>query len=99
MRESISEFCSLVYAWSASGPFGTEEEQLLLREIDKLSHLIPLQLNPSAKLDLEIQRLIKAVPKLTEEAQQQELFIALEDLVEVEAVEKPHICGWRRRTA
>jgi hypothetical protein len=62
---------------------GSEDELALLKEIDKLRHLIRLQLNPDpeAHLDREIEKLIIKVPSLTHELKQDELKESLDELI------------------
>ena len=84
LRTNISEFCGLTYTWCASNIEGTEEKNEILKKIDVLRHHIRLQLNPdpSATLDREIEKLIAEVPYLTHQTQQDELKIAINNLIE-----------------
>jgi hypothetical protein len=81
LRDNISTFCGLTYTWSMSGLEGKPEAAEFLKQIDKLRHLIRLQLNPDGKLDAEIESLIERIPDLTHETQAADLKTALNDLV------------------
>jgi hypothetical protein len=83
LRESISSFCGLTYTWSVSRLEGKPNEAEVLKEIDKLRHLIRLQLNPDGTYDRAIEALIARIPTLTHETQAKELEKALSELVEV----------------
>ena len=64
LRINISEFCGLSYTWQASKLEGTAEGLIAIKQIDKLRHLIRLQLNPDGTHDKEIERLIAQIPNL-----------------------------------
>lgn len=83
LRNNVSTFCGLTYTWRASGLEGQPGEADVLKQIDKLRHLIRLQLNPDGDHDKEIERLIGRIPELTDESKTDELKRALNDLVEV----------------
>jgi septation ring formation regulator EzrA len=59
------------------------EASELLKQLDKLRHLIRLQLNPGGTHDQAIEALIARIPDLTHETQTEELKSALNDLVQV----------------
>ena len=67
---------------------GTEEENEIIEEIDKLRHYIRLQLNPDPEAELErkIEDLISRIPKLTHKTKVQELKDALNELIEVSQI-------------
>lgn len=81
LRDNISQFCGLTYTWSFSGLEGTERGREIVEEIDKLRHLIRLQLNPDGELDKTIARLITEIPNLTHETQAEQLKGRLNELV------------------
>lgn len=81
LRENISQFCGLTYTWSVSKLEDTEREKKIIEEIDKLRHLIRLQLNPDGELDKQIEELIAKIPDLTHETQTKQLKAELNKLV------------------
>lgn len=83
LRDNISTFCGLTHTWSASRLKGTPEGDEYLQQIDKLRHLIRLQLNPNEKDSQAIEVLIAQIPDLTYETQIAELRAALNELVVV----------------
>lgn len=83
LRDNISTFCGLTYTWSISRLEGKPEAADFLKQIDKLRHLIRLQLNPDGKHDQTIEALIARIPNLTHETQTEELKTALNELVEI----------------
>ena len=83
LRKNISVFCGLSYTWRASRLEGKPGEQDVLKEIDKLRHLIRLQVNPEGTHDKEIERLIALIPELTHESHTDEFKKELNKLVEV----------------
>ena len=83
LRENISTFCGLTHTWQSSKLEGKPEEHGVLLQIDKLRHLIRLQLNPDGAYDKRIEDLIARVPQLTDQANEAELKKALNELVEV----------------
>ena len=83
LRENISTFCGLTHTWRFSGLEGKPEELNTLLQIDKLRHLIRLQLNPDGVHDKSIEALVTRIPELTHTTQETELKEALNQLVEV----------------
>lgn len=83
LRQNISTFCGLTYTWSISKLEGKPGEVEIHKEVDKLRHLIRLQLNPEGILDRKIEELIARIPTLTHEIHEQKLKEALNELVEV----------------
>jgi len=83
LRENISTFCGLTHTWRFSGLEGKPEEHETLLQIDKLRHLIRLQLNPDGVHDKSIEALVARIPQLTHMTQEPELKEALNELVEV----------------
>jgi hypothetical protein len=83
LRENISVFCGLTYTWSASRMEGQPEEPEILKQIDKLRHLIRLQLNPYDSRDKQIEELVGKIPELTHETKIDQLKITLNELVVV----------------
>lgn len=58
LRLSISTFCGLAHYWRFSTVRGSDDQRQKIEEIDKLRHLIALQLNPNDDVDREIQTLV-----------------------------------------
>ena len=81
LRENISQFCGFTYTWSVSKLEDTERGKKIVEEIDKLRHLIRLQLNPDGELDKKIEELIAKIPDLTHETQTKQLKAELNKLV------------------
>lgn len=81
LRENISQFCGLTYTWSVSKLEDTDRGEKIVEEIDKLRHLIRLQLNPDGELDKKIEELIAKIPDLTHETQTEQLTAELNNLV------------------
>lgn len=81
LRKNISQFCGLTYTWSISKLEGTERGNEFIEKIDKLRHVIRLQLNPNGTLDKKIEELIAKIPNLTHELQTEELKVELNNLV------------------
>jgi hypothetical protein len=65
LRQSISTFCGLAHYWRFSAIKGSEDERKKIEEIDKLRHLIVLQLNPRGPVDKEIQKLVGEVVSMS----------------------------------
>lgn len=80
IRQDIAAFSGLTHTWCQSGLEGTAEEVTVLKELDRLRHLIRLRLNPDGTLDRQITALIKRIPELTHESQRPALLSALEEL-------------------
>jgi hypothetical protein len=81
LRQDIGSLCGLTHTWFYSSLEGTQKEHDVLKEIDRLRHVIPLRLNQNAPLDRNIQKLITDLPKLTHETKQQQLDAALSELI------------------
>jgi hypothetical protein len=81
LRENISTFCGLTYTWQASNLEGKPESLDFEKQVDRMRHLIRLQLNPAGTHDREIERLLAAIPQLTDKTKVNELHSALNDLV------------------
>lgn len=80
LRQDISTFSGLTYHWCFTDVAGKPEESEMLKEIDRLRHVIRLRLNPSEEPDKTIEQLIGQIPRLTGSDQQQQLVEALEEL-------------------
>lgn len=78
LRQDIGAFCGIVYHWSHSEMEGKPEEGEMIREFDRLRHVIRLRLNPLGELDQTIESLIKEIPHYTDPRQQNKLADALE---------------------
>ncbi len=84
LRQNISTFCGLTYNWCYSNLRNKPEEREVLKQIDKLRHLIRLQLNPDpeSKLERKIEDLIKTIPELTDTSKRYELKDSLNELIQ-----------------
>jgi hypothetical protein len=80
LRQDISAFAGLTHTWCNSELEGKPEETEVLKELDRLRHVIRLRLNPGGEHDKKITALIKLIPTLTHISKRDELHIALEDL-------------------
>ena len=65
LRESISTFCGTAHYWRFTTQEGSEEQRRKIEEIDKLRHLIVLQLNPHGPIDSEIEGLVGKVVSMS----------------------------------
>jgi hypothetical protein len=83
LRQNISSFCGLTYNWCCSNLQNKPEESEVLKEIDKLRHLIRLQLNPDpeSKLERKIEDLIETIPELTDKSKRIQLKDSLNELI------------------
>lgn len=80
MRQDVATFVGLTHTWAMSGMVGKDAEPAMLKEIDRLRHVIRLRLNPDDSTDVEIASLIKEISDLTHEFQHEELLATLEKL-------------------
>jgi len=80
LRQDISSFSGLTYHWCFTDVEGKPHESEMLKEIDRLRHVIRLRLNPAGEHDKTIERLISEIPKLTDPSNQPRLVAALEEL-------------------
>ncbi len=80
LRQDISDFCGLTYTWCFSQMEGKPGGYDLLKEVDRLRHVIRLRLNPDGVHDRKIESLIADIPGLTHASKQNELKVALENL-------------------
>ena len=78
LRQDIGAFCGIAYHWSHSEMAGKPGEGEMLKELDRLRHVIRLRLNPLGKHDQAIEALINEIPHYTDPSRQQELVDALE---------------------
>lgn len=83
LRQDIGAFCGLTYHWSHTDLEGKPSEGDLLKEVDRLRHVIRLRLNPKGEHDRAIEALIEEIPRYTDPSRQEELTAALERLVRV----------------
>ena len=65
LRQSISTFCGLAHYWRFSTTKGSDDQKSKIEEIDKLRHLIVLQLNPHGTIDKEIQTLVGEIVSMS----------------------------------
>jgi hypothetical protein len=65
VRESVSTFCGVAHFWRFSTIRGSAEEKQKLEEIDKLRHLIVLQLNPTGAMDNQIEKLVGEIVSMS----------------------------------
>jgi hypothetical protein len=80
LRQDVSSFSGLTHTWCYSELEGKPEEKEILKEIDRLRHVIRLRLNPDGTHDRKIAQLIRKIPELTHISKRAELTEALEDL-------------------
>jgi len=80
LRQDVSSFSGLTRTWCFSDLEGKPHEHDILKEIDRLRHVIRLRLNPDGAHDRKIERLIADIPNLTHISQRDQLRTALEDL-------------------
>lgn len=80
LRQDIGAFSGIVYHWSHSEMKGKAGEGDLLKEMDRLRHVIRLRLNPLGAHDKTIEALIEEIPHYTDPQCQTELVQALERL-------------------
>lgn len=78
LRQDIGSFCGLVYHWSHSEMEGKSGEADMLKELDRLRHVIRLCLNTLGEHDRIIENLIEEIPQYTDPRRQKELADALE---------------------
>lgn len=65
LRQDISAFSGLVYHWAMTDLTDSKEEQQIVKEIDRLNHVIRLRLNPAGAHDKAIETLLAEIPKHT----------------------------------
>lgn len=84
LRNNISEFCGLTYNWCMATPEEQENNKESLEKIDRLRHLIRLQLNPNDQHDKKIENLIHEIPKLAVpgRSKEEELKEKINELIE-----------------
>jgi hypothetical protein len=82
LRQDISTYSGLTYTWCASSMEGKPQEFEMVKEVDRLRHVIRLRLNPNGEYDKEIEALIEKIPKYTDPSQKANLSSALNDLTE-----------------
>lgn len=80
LRQDISNFSGLTHTWCFSELEGKPQEYEVLKEIDRLHHVIRLRLNPAGEHDKKIERLIDEIPKLTHISKREDLLEALNEL-------------------
>lgn len=78
LRQDIGAYCGLAYHWSDSDMEGRPGEGELLKELDRLRHVIRLRLNPRGEQDKIIESLVDEIPRYTDPRRQKELVNALE---------------------
>jgi hypothetical protein len=78
LRQDIGAYCGLTYHWSHSEMQGKPGESELLKELDRLRHVIRLRLNPRGEHDKTIETLVQEIPHYTDPQRQKELVEALE---------------------
>lgn len=77
LRQDISSFSGLTRTLSLEGKL---QEYEVLKEIDRLRHVIRLRLNPEENYDRRIEQLLAEIPKLTDISKRDRLTQALEEL-------------------
>ncbi|MGA2115987.1 MAG: hypothetical protein ABSH56_14695 [Bryobacteraceae bacterium] len=79
LRQDISAFSGLVHTWYFSAQ-GKPQEYEVVKEIDRLRHVIRLRLNPAGEHDGRIEALLEEIPKLTAAVDADKLTAALNEL-------------------
>lgn len=82
LRQDVAAFCGLTHTWCMSDLEGKQNETEVLKELDRLRHVIRLRLNPNDTPDRRIAAMLKRVPELTHESKRAEMSLAIEDLTE-----------------
>lgn len=67
LRQDISTFSGLVYHWTMTDLTDTKEKQKIVKEIDRLNHVIRLRLNPAGAHDKVIEAILAEIPQHTED--------------------------------
>jgi len=80
LRQDISSFSGLTRTWCFSELEGKPQEYEVLKEIDRLRHVIRLRLSPKEEYDRRIEQLIGEIPNLTHISQRDGLTQSLEEL-------------------
>lgn len=80
LRQDIASFSGLTYHWCFSDVEGKPQEHEIIKELDRLRHVIRLRLNPDGIEDQRIEKLIEEIPRLTDPTNQAKLVDALEAL-------------------
>lgn len=65
LRQDISAFSGLVYHWAITDLPDPKEEQQIIKEIDRLKHVIRLRLNPVGTYDKTIEYILLEIPRHT----------------------------------
>lgn len=78
LRQDISSFGGLVYHWAMTDLTDAKENQQIVKEIDRLNHVIRLRLNPAGTYDAVIEAILADIPKHT--ADQEKIKELLEKL-------------------
>lgn len=73
LRQDVSSFSGLTHTWCFSDLEGKPQEHEVLKEIDRLRHVIRLRLNPEGTHDRKIEQLIAEIPNLTHISQRDQL--------------------------
>ena len=82
LRYNISEFCGLSYNWFMATPEEQGASQENIEKLDKLRHLIRLQLNPNDEHDKKIENLIHEIPHFTDKSKEKEFKEKINELIE-----------------
>ena len=80
LRQDISSFSGLTRTWCISELEGKPQEYEVLKEIDRLRHVIRLRLSPKEEYDRRIEQLIREIPNLTHISQRDRITQSLEEL-------------------
>ena len=82
LRQDVGAFCGLTYHWAHTDFEGKPDEGEILKEVDRLRHIIRLRLNPEGEHDKKIEELIEEIPRLTAPENQAKLVYALERMTQ-----------------
>ena len=81
LTQDVATFNGLTHTWCFSALKGKLEEPEILKEIDRLRHVIRLRLNPAGAHDRRIEKLVGEIPNLTHASQRANLVKALDELI------------------
>lgn len=81
-RDAISTLCGRAYYWlMTQDEISKEESNSVRKEIDKLSLLVKLYLNPKASKDVEIMNLVDQISKYTDKHYEREMTELLSQII------------------
>ena len=89
LRQDISTFSGLIHHWVDTKPLEDNENQQILKDIDRLSYVIRLRLNPAGTYDKRIEKILSVIPRNTDnqlliKENLEELILTSQDLLKEE---------------